>query len=73
MTNKGFDFTEIYPNILVYKNVFEDPGKMYEILKNSSEKRKTNFLMSGLNGLSLVNILIIQQANRLAEIGVMKI
>lgn len=37
MTDKDFDFVEIYPNILVYKNVFEDPEKMYEVLKNSSE------------------------------------
>ena len=29
---------EIYPNILVYKNVFENPEKMYQILKNSSNE-----------------------------------
>jgi hypothetical protein len=37
MTNKEFEFVEIYPNIIVYKNVFENPTKMYDIVKNSSE------------------------------------
>jgi hypothetical protein len=37
MTNEEFEFVEIYPNIVVYKNVFENPTKMYDIVKNSSE------------------------------------
>jgi hypothetical protein len=30
------NFIEIYPNILVYKNIFENVEKMYQILKESS-------------------------------------
>lgn len=35
---------EIYPNILVYKNVFENTEKMYEILKNSSNDNDDRIL-----------------------------
>lgn len=34
------NIVEIYPNILVYKNIFEDPKKMYEIAKKSSDNDK---------------------------------
>jgi len=33
--SKDFTFKEIYPNIFVYNNVFEDPEKMYKIAKDS--------------------------------------
>lgn len=37
VTEDNLSFVEIYPNILVYKNVFQDPAKMYEIVKNSAD------------------------------------
>lgn len=40
MIEKDLSYTEIYPNILVYKNVFEDSEKMYQIVKSSSENKE---------------------------------
>ena len=40
VTDTGFTVVEIYPNILVYKNVFKDPLKNYEILKRSSDNKE---------------------------------
>jgi hypothetical protein len=37
MSNNLFEVVEIYPKILVYKNVFNDPQKNYEILKESTD------------------------------------
>jgi hypothetical protein len=33
--SKDFTFEEIYPNIFVYNNVFEDPERMYKIAQDS--------------------------------------
>lgn len=42
--SKNIDVVELYPNLLVYKNVFKDSKKMYEILKNSSDHDKDGLL-----------------------------
>jgi hypothetical protein len=44
MTNTNFEVVEIYPNILVYKNVFKDPKKIYQIIKDSSENKQDRIL-----------------------------
>lgn len=36
VTDDGISYIEIYPKIFVYKNVFKDAEKMYQIIKNSS-------------------------------------
>lgn len=40
MIKEELTYVEIYPNILVYKNIFEDPQRMYDIVKNSSENKE---------------------------------
>jgi hypothetical protein len=35
MTDKGFETIEIYPHILVYKNMFKDISKSYKVLTDS--------------------------------------
>lgn len=44
MKDTDLEVVEIYPNILVYKNVFKDPKKVYEILKKSSEDNNDRIL-----------------------------
>jgi hypothetical protein len=44
MTDKELKVVEIYPNILVYKNVFQDPQRVYKILKDSSENNSDRIL-----------------------------
>jgi hypothetical protein len=39
---KELTFVEIYPNILVYKNVFQDTQKMYDIIKNFPKQEEDN-------------------------------
>jgi len=39
----NFDVEEIYPNILVYSNVFEDNDKMYEIVKSIGKSEEEIF------------------------------
>ena len=35
MTNKNLEAVEIYPNIVVYKNMFKDISKSYKVLTDS--------------------------------------
>jgi hypothetical protein len=44
MTNKDIEVVEIYPAILVYRNVFQDPEKTFSILKESSKNDDDRFL-----------------------------
>lgn len=43
MSNK-FEVIEIYPKILVYRNVFKDPQKIYDIIKESAEQNEDRLL-----------------------------
>jgi hypothetical protein len=44
MTSRDLEVVEIYPNILVYRNVFEDAEKIYNIIKDSSENKEDRIL-----------------------------
>lgn len=44
MIDSAIEVVEIYPAILVYKNVFKDPEKTFNILKDSSKNDEDRFL-----------------------------
>lgn len=44
MIDSSVEIIELYPRILVYRNMFKDPKKIYEILKESAEGNEDRLL-----------------------------
>jgi hypothetical protein len=41
----NLEYTEIYPNVYVYRNVLKDPQKLYEIMKESDESANGEYYL----------------------------
>jgi hypothetical protein len=41
----NLEYTEIYPNVYVYKNVLKDPKKMYKVMKESEETAEGKYYL----------------------------